>query len=187
MRERILLPGETRRSFLGKGIVGGALLVLGGSGATLVFRRTRLRTPLAPLKVLSLEEYSVIASIADRVIPAGNGFPSPTEMRCAEHVDELLAPAHPGAVKELKQLIALFENALAGFLFDRRMSPFTQLAPEDQDDVLREWRDSRITLRRSGFKALKNLVCAGYYCNPATYPAVGYPGPPDLLSMEPVR
>jgi hypothetical protein len=187
MRERIFLPGETRRSFLGKGIAGAAVLAFGGAGAGLMLRRTRLRTPLEPLKVLSVAEYSVLAAVADRVIPAGNGFPTPSEVHCAERADDLLAPAHPGALKELKQLISLFENALAGFIFDRRFAPFTQLGSEEQDQVLRQWRDSRVLVRRTGFKALKNLLCAAYYSSPAIYAAVGYPGPPELLSAEPAR
>jgi hypothetical protein len=37
---------------------------------------------------------------------------------------------------------------------------------------------SRISVRRTGFRALKRLVTAAYYSSPETFAAVGYPGPP---------
>ena len=43
---------------------------------------------------------------------------------------------------------------------------------------LNEWRDSRLTLRRTGYRALRGLALAAYYGNPATWIAVGYGGPP---------
>lgn len=183
MGEPLLLPGETRRSFMKRGLVGGALLLVGG-GAALHLRRSRLRTPATPLQVLSVAEYSVLAAIADRLIPAGNGFPPAAQMRCAEKADAVLVRAHPGVLAELKQLIALFESALAGLLFDGRPTPFTQLDPEAQDRALLAWRNSRIAIRRTGYKALRNLLSATYYASPEAYAAVGYPGPPEIVRPE---
>ncbi len=186
MGERLLLPGETRRTFLKKGVVGGILLLAGGVAA-IAFRRSRLRTPKAALKVLSVAEYSVLAAVADRLIPAGDDFPPSSDVQCVEKVDALLVHADPGMVVELRRLIAVFENALTGLVFERRPTPFTQLSADEQDRVLLEWRDSRLVFRRSGYKALKNLVDSAYYASPEVYPAVGYPGPPEIVRMEPVQ
>ena len=66
---------------------------------------------------------------------------------------------------------------MPNFLFGGRTTPFTQLDPNEQDEVLAEWRDSRLTLRRTGYRALRGLAMAAYYGNKATWPAVHYPGP----------
>ena len=85
------------------------------------------------------------------------------------------------ALSELKQLLNLFENALANFLFGGRITPFTQLDPQEQDAVLDEWLHSRFSVRRTGFTALRGLVLAAYFVRPETWPAVGYPGPPKAF------
>src|SRR2546426_62775 len=53
---------------------------------------------------------------------------------------------------------------------------------EELDERLRAWRDSRLSVRRTGFKALRGLCCAAYYSSIETYPSVGYPGPPELTA-----
>ena len=67
---------------------------------------------------------------------------------------------------------------MPNFLFGGRIEPFTQLNPTEQDEVLNEWRDSRLTLRRTGCRALRGLALAAYFGNPATWNSVGYGGPP---------
>ncbi|HEX4803047.1 MAG TPA: hypothetical protein VFV14_06030, partial [Myxococcaceae bacterium] len=90
----------------------------------------------------------------------------------------ILSRADPSAAKEVKQLLILFENALAGFIFGGRVEPFTRLSAGEQDEVLREWQSSRLRLRRTGFQALRTLAIAGYFGSSRSWPAVQYPGPP---------
>ncbi|HZH04363.1 MAG TPA: hypothetical protein VEY30_11300, partial [Myxococcaceae bacterium] len=85
---------------------------------------------------------------------------------------------HPQTVRELKLLLGLFENGLGNLLLGGRPRPFTAMVAEEQDRVLGEWRDSRLTFRRSGYQGLRGLVTATYYAAPETWAAVGYPGPP---------
>jgi hypothetical protein len=167
-----------RRSFLKMGLVGGGALALGS--LTLATRSTRLRTPATPLRLLTVQEFSILAAVAERVCPGRESFPAPEAMHVAERVDALLANAHPGLSGEIRQLVHLFENGLANFIFDRRPRAFSQMDAAEQDATLNDWRHSSITLRRTGYKALTGLITAAYYSNPATYAAVGYPGPPDI-------
>ncbi len=181
--QRVLLPGEKegRRGFLKKGLVGAALLAVGG-GTWLVTRRTRPAPALGggPLRALSPEEATVVLAIADRLVPERSGFPRPLEVGVPRKVDAMIALAHPATQKEVRQLLRLFENALTALLFDGQFRPFTASSPRGQDDWLRRWARSRITLRRSGFQALKKLVYAAYFGSPETWEAIGYPGPPPL-------
>jgi hypothetical protein len=97
----------------------------------------------------------------------------------AFNADRVLSRADPSSRAELKQLLGLFDNALAGFLFGGRVTPFTQLSSEAQADVLRGWQTSRVTLRRTGYEALRTLLLAAYFGSPAVWRALGYGGPPQ--------
>lgn len=172
-------PGEkpSRRGVLKKGLFGGALLALGG-GAWLFTRPSAVVALPDGLKVLGTREYACMHALVQRFIPPNEGFPDADSLNTTVAADGVLALMDDSTRDELKQLINLFENALPGFLFGRRREPFSMLPMDQQFAVLDEWRDSRLTLRRTGYLALRGVVMAAYFGNPKTWPAVKYPGPP---------
>lgn len=181
-RVRILLPGERegRRGFLKKGLFGAVLLAAGGGGAWLATRRTRPRSHpslAGPFQVLTPAQAAVVLAVAERIIPEHPGFPRPGEVGLPAKVDAIAAMAHPATQKEIGQLVDLFESALGGLL-DWSPRLFTECDAAGQDRRLWAWARSRIAVRRTGFRALRRLVCAAYYASPETWGAVGYPGPP---------
>ena len=181
-RERILLPGERegRRSFLKYGLLGATALAVGG-GAWLGTRRTRPDPSLAgPFAVLSPEEATFFRALADRLLPPRPRFPSPADVNLERRIDALLALMPVEGQREVKQLVGLFENALAGFLLDGQWRTFTSSSAEQQDARIRGWQQSRYRIRRTGYKALKKIVYGSYYGAPETWPAIGYPGPPPI-------
>jgi hypothetical protein len=99
----------------------------------------------------------------------------------AGKVDAFLAPLPENDRKDLKQLLALFDNALFSFVTGGPPRPFTQMDAAEQDQHLRSWQNSRLAIRRTGFQAMKRLSCAIYFGSPDTYASVGYPGPPYEL------
>jgi hypothetical protein len=173
-------PG--RRSFLKKGLVGGALLFLGGGAASIALRGGIDRArPRGALQLFTAREYAIFAAIAARIVPgdgAGPDWPTADALDCAGKADALMAQAHPAVGAELRQLLHLFESGLAGLLTSFQPTPFTRLSPAEMDARLMAWRRSRITVLRSGYQAVKRLAQATYYSSPETYPRVGYPGPP---------
>ncbi len=189
-RVSIALPGERygRRSFLRKGIVGTVLLAAGG-GSWLATRKTNVPADAgAGLRIFSAEEAVVLLAIADRLVPERAGFPRPGQLRLTVKMDAVAEMADPATQGELRQLVRLFESALSGFLLDGQAQLFTASTPDRQDRRLAGWAQSRIALRRTGFKALKRLVYASYYASPETWAAVGYPGPPIRPgAVEPTR
>jgi hypothetical protein len=172
-------PGgrDTRRGFLKKGLFGGLLLAFGG-GTWLAFRRSAMVELPAGLQVLDARSYAVVRALVERFVPARPGFPPPETLGTAKAVDAILAMVDDSSRAELKQLLLLFENALPNFLFGLRTKPFTQMSPDEQEAVLNEWMTSRLAIRRTGYLALRTLVMGAYYGNPATWSAMGYPGPP---------
>jgi hypothetical protein len=186
---------ETRRGFLKKTLGGAALLAAAGA-IPLALRKTQLREPRQPLRFFTPAEYSVFAAVAERVLARGaDGIPqelagvlrarpaapAPAALDVAGKADAFLAPLDAASAKELKQLLALFDNALFGVLTGGPPRPFTRMTPAEQDAHLERWATSRMAVRRTGFQALKRLSAAVYYGSPESYASVGYPGPPDEL------
>ena len=136
-----------------------------------------------PLRFFTPAEYSIWAAVADRVLAEENpsGGPTAAELDVAARADAFLAPLPQSDRKDLKQLLALFDNALFSALQGGPPRTFTAMTPEQQDAHLRRWQTSRFALQRTGFQAMKRLCCALYFSAPETYASVGYPGPPDDL------
>ena len=174
-------PG--RRRLLKRGVVGGALLLLGGA-LPLALRATRAgRKPTRPLQLLSEDEHAIFAAVAARFAPgdgAGPAWPSADALDCAGKVDALMATANPEVGAEFRQLLHLFESALFGLMIAGSPTPFSRCGPAEQDARLAAWRHSRVALLRSGYQALKRLAHATYYSSPEVYALVGYAGPPEV-------
>jgi hypothetical protein len=179
-RSRLLLPGETlgRRRFIVRGIAGTALLA--GAGWLAWHEPDDLSGSLGPFAVLSRREAAILMAVARRILPTGPGFPSPEAVRVTDRVDAFLGMSHAGVQLDVKRLLALFDSAAFGLLLDGSPTRFRSASPASQDARLLAWSSSRIGVRRTGFRALRRLVTSAYYSSPATWSAVGYPGPPDL-------
>jgi hypothetical protein len=169
---------------LKKSVAGATLLAVAGS-VPLALRRTKLREVPAgrPLQFFTPAEYSIWAAVADRVLAEEkpSGGPTPAQIDVAARADAFLAPLPENDRKDLKQLLALFDNALFSALQGGPPRPFTAMSPEQQDEHLRRWQTSRFALQRTGYQAMKRLCCALFFSAPETYAGVGYPGPPYEL------
>jgi hypothetical protein len=171
-----MLRGLNRRSFLKRGLVGGAVLFLGG-GTLALLPTKEIATSTKALSVLTPRAFQVLVAVAKRVVPDTADAAS-----VAQGVDDLLRRAPREVQSDFGDLLGLFENALPGLIFDGRALPFTRLSPESQDAVLRSWRDSHFAIRRSGYNALRRICLAVAYGDDATWPAIGYPEPPTGLN-----
>jgi hypothetical protein len=166
----------TRRTFLKRGLIGGALLILGG-GATLTLLPTRESgTPLHPLEVLDPRAFQVLVAIARRLV----SHPAANPVAIAHGVDAILGRMAPEAQEDMGKLLLLFESALSGLIFDGRVTPFSRRSAADQDRSLLSWRDSRLVIRRTGYQALRKLCFFAHYSMPSSWVLVGYPTPASV-------
>jgi hypothetical protein len=175
---------ETRRGLLKKTLGGAALLAAAGA-VPVALRGTKLRElpPGTPLQFFTPAEYSIWAAVADRVLAEEkpSGAPGAAQVDVAGRADAFLAPLPETDRKDLKRLLALFDNALFSAVQGGPARTFTAMSPQEQDAHLRRWQTSRFALQRTGYQAMKRLCCALYFSDPQTYASVGYPGPPYEL------
>ena len=130
--------------------------------------------------MLSPYEYAIFAAAAARLVPGDGapGWPTAEALQAADKLDALLARLHPGATRDFRRLLHVFESALTGLTATGTPLPFTRCTPAQQDRRLESWRHGRVELFRSGYQAMKRLAHALYYSSPQVYERVGYPGPP---------
>ncbi len=167
-----------RRTFLIGTLAGGAAAAAGAVLGTT--RREPLPAPPAGLRVFDAAQAFTLLSVARRMVAPLD----PVQLAIVPKIDAVFATLDASNRHDFKQLLGLLDNPLAGLAFDGRLTRFTELAPEAQDEALRQWRDSRIPDRRSGFQSLQRLCLAIAYAVPEVQAGIGYRGPPALVRRD---
>jgi hypothetical protein len=116
--------------------------------------------------------------MARRILLVGAGAPSVDEIDVVARCEAALKLLDPTSQEELRQVMGLFESAWVNLVLGGRFQSFTSMSEPQQSWVLKEWSESRLKLRRSGFQALRSLITTAYYGDERTWASVGYPGPP---------
>lgn len=163
------MSGSPRRVFLKRGLLGGALLTVGGASLAL-FPSAERATPTGPLLALTPGAFGVLVHVAARMVAA----PGADAEAIARGVDATLAHAPPEVRDDLQKLLLLMENGLAGLLLDGQPLPFSRRSAAAQEATLDGWANSRLTLRRAGYQALRKLCHAAHYGDPRAWPAISY-------------
>lgn len=95
-------------------------------------------------------------------------------------VEQAIAGLPPAMRKEIDQLFALLAFAPTRALVAGVWSAWPQASSASIRAFLDHWRDSRLALLRSAYRALHQLVFGAWYGNSQAWPAIGYAGPPSL-------
>ena len=176
----------TRRRFITAGIAGGALL-----GVAWWLRRrgpTAGDPRFATLSALDAEAPVVIAAIAsvllDGALPADAAARAVAIDETVAGVAQAIAGLPPAAQKELGELFTLLGLAPARIALARVTPAWSDASPAEVGAFLERWRTSSLTLLRSAYDALHQLVFAAWYGNPRSWPAIGYGGPPAAVLDE---
>ena len=64
-------------------------------------------------------------------------------------------------------------------------SPWAQATPDELAAFLQRWQQSPLLLLRSGFQALHALINAAWFGNPASWSALGYQQPQQVMGLLP--
>lgn len=168
----------TRRQFIKVGIAGAALF------AAARFLDRPLAAPADAYRVLD-ENAAKIARALIPVVLAGS-LPSDDAARAravgdvVAAFDRAVSGLAPAVQAELAQLFSLLNFAPSRVAFAGLWSPVDETPREELNAFLTRWRHSRFDLQRQSYEALTQLIQASWYDNPASWKAIGYPGPPLL-------
>ncbi len=173
MADPRLFAVVSRRSFLRYTAVSAGLLTLS-------------QVRLGPVAVASLpdagfhfltpHEAEILTAIVERMVFAGEeGMPAVRDTRAVETIDQTITQLDTAVQSQLRWLLQLFQWGPP--LLQLKLKTFTGMSPEERDDYIRDWADSRFATRQLAFRALKNLSMLGYYSQDATWAAIHYDGP----------
>jgi hypothetical protein len=161
------------------------LLAVGGASFLTLRRTLRAAEPRDPLLVLSPDEYAIFAAVAARVVAVDGDSPTTDDVDVAGRADAAMIPWASAAQVDFRRLLRLFENALTGAVTRTGYETFTASPVRMQEARLAAWSGSRVDVFRTGYQAMRRLASACYYGAPESWPATGYPGPPELPFAEP--
>jgi hypothetical protein len=166
----------TRRQFLKVGVAAGtALWMAGAARADAPYRPARGSEPLV---ALSAADRDVLVGIVPAMLAGTQG---------TAHVDAVVGsidravaglPLH--LQKEVKQLFGLLAFGPARRWLAGVSAPWPEASPKEVAAFLESWRMSRFALLQQGYQALHELIMASWYARPDAWPAIGYPGPPNV-------
>jgi choline dehydrogenase-like flavoprotein len=134
---------------------------------------------------LTPRQHRALCSICDTFLPAAPGWPSAVE----RGVPDALAAAldfNPRTMYrwEFVNLLDVWDSSWHSFFEVGSWSQFSNLPEEDQHRVMLSWADSRLTMRRAAFQALRKAVGFLYVMLPSgagqpnpIWEKMGYPGP----------
>ena len=175
----------TRRTFLFAGIAGATALA-----AAAWWRAGRVGPAVigdgSAFPVLGPDASAVIAAVTpvflEGALPADPAAAAAAVQATVANVGGAIAGLPPAAQQELAQLFALLGFAPARIALARVSSPWPEARADEIAAFLERWRTSSFLLLHSAHAALHQLVFAAWYGNPASWPAIGYPGPPNLAT-----
>jgi hypothetical protein len=79
--------------------------------------------------------------------------------------------------KEVQDLFGLLALAPARRLLAGVSGDWAQADQQQVAVFLQDWRTHRLALLRVAYMAMHDLVLGGWYADPSTWEAIGYPGP----------
>lgn len=154
---------------------GGTTLAVALGIGGLALQPTVRVEPQAPLRALDERAYSILTAVADALCPGVEGAPTTDALDVAGQVDRFLSTCAPALTDEVTSALLFVENAVPSMLLDAHpRRPLTACSREERLQVLEAFRDSRITLRQTVFKALLGLVTATYFGDERVHAFVGY-------------
>ena len=155
----------TRRAFIQAGIGGSALLVT--AGCTRGEPHADVVQALIPVVLAG----ALPAEGAQRVVAINE---------TGEAFRRAVSGLAPAVQEEIGQLLSLLAFAPTRVLVAGVGSPWAEAGAEEIAAFLHRWRDSRFEMKRSGSRALTQLIQGAWYDNPLAWTVIGYPGPPAL-------
>jgi len=137
-----------------------------------------------PFETLTAAEGATLEAIVARLIPTDANGPGATEARAARYIDRALG----GFLASFRDTYRVGLAAIEGYGSKFKGAPFTQLSPENQDAVLRDFEMAAASGFAPNGVLFFNLVLAhtiqGTFCDPfyggnanfVGWDLIGYPG-----------
>jgi hypothetical protein len=123
---------------------------------------------------------AVSAAMLAGALPADPAGRDVALLQAVRGVDVAVAGLAPDVRAEVHQLFGLLQFPVTRTLAAGVWSSWNDAETPDVAAFLQRWRFSSVSLFRTGYQALHKLVMASWYGSAASWPRIGYPGPPAV-------
>ena len=169
-----------RRSFLKTGVLGALVLAAGGG----IYRA--VHAPAAQRFVLDGEAraalHAIVPAMLAGALPADPAARSAAVAGTVEGVHLAISNLPLALQKEVQDLFGLLALAPARRLLTGVSGGWAHAREAEVAAFLQDWRLHRLALLRTAYGALHDLSLGAWYAQPASWSAIGYPGPMKELS-----
>jgi hypothetical protein len=173
------MPNLTRRHLIQTGAAGALLLSIAGCAHS----RRSFDDPSYAYRVLSDGDRALIAAIAPAMLAGALPTAQPQAViDVVRGVDVALAGLPANVVGEVHQLFGLLEFPATRVLAAGVWSRWENASDASVAAFLTRWRFSSVSLFRSGYQALHQLIMASWYGNSTSWARIGYAGPPSFTA-----
>lgn len=173
----------SRRSFLKAGALAALVLAAGGG----IYRATQAPSPQR--FVLDGEARAALGAIVPAILagalpadPANAAERTSALAASIEGVHAAVANLPLAVQQEVQDLFGLLALAPARRLLTGISGGWSEARESEVAAFLQDWRTHRFALLRTAYSALHDLVLGAWYAQPASWAAIGYPGPLRELS-----
>jgi hypothetical protein len=167
-----------RRSLLGLGLAGTALLAVAGGGTAWLYEAAWRDGKLLPAGRRVLE--SVARAVLEGSLPS-HGRAQATAI--AAHLTRMEATVNampPYTQRDIANLLALLAMPPLRATLVGLQNAWESASVADVQAALQSMRQSSLLLRRQTYGALRDLTHAAYFADASTWPLLRYPGPRAL-------
>lgn len=170
----------SRRTFLKAGVLAALALAAGGG----IWRATQAPGPRR--FVLDGEARAALGAIVPAILagalPSGAAERQSAIAAAIEGVHAAIDKLPLPVQKEVQDLFGLLALAPARRLLTGISGGWGEARESEVAAFLQDWRTHRFALLRSAYGALHDLALGAWYAQPASWQAIGYPGPIKELS-----
>jgi hypothetical protein len=132
--------------------------------------------------VLSDDQATTLAALAQAIIPSQTGFPSVAQARVVQRMDEELWLSDSSIQDDMRAALGAMEWLPLAYGY---MTRFSRLPMAQRQSLVRSWMESRIELVRAIGTNLKLVAHFMYFGHASTWTAIGYDGP--FQKMPPIQ
>jgi hypothetical protein len=122
---------------------------------------------------------AVVAAFLDWTLPAGSAAREEAVTRTLAAADRYFSSFSPAVQAEALQAFDVLNLAPVRWL-GGLWSSWESASPGEVNRYLEGLRTGRFSLGRQLFQLLAGVATVGWYSQPLSWAAIGYPGPPDL-------
>lgn len=158
----------TRRQLLIRAAVASGALTF--AGALVKFASYLKTEPADGRIVLTAREEEILRAVLRAMFPGAHGMPPADADTIVPKIDEHLAHSDPDARLLTRTVLHVIEEQALVFQGGR----FTNLPPEAQAEVIREWELTSVYVKKLAFRSLKLLCGMMYAEQPETRHAMGW-------------